>query len=340
MLAEVDAVAAAVVVDPVRPRTDHELLAVARIGRRALALHVLEVERRAGEVHVPPARDVERGRRDLRPVVVGALLPEVVERGVLHQLGPPRARRAGALGQRGQRQRLEVVLLLAEDGHELADLPRAQPHADEPFAHAQQEGAAVDGLVAPEVPGRRDDRRDRLEMRRPARGGEPRRLADVGTAGHADVAVAPVLGRDPLDRVVAVVVLVEVREELAVGVEAAAHVLHGDDVAALRELLVEVLAGALSDLVVGRAHEHDRQGALDIGADEVERELHSVAHGHAQVVLHARLAGHPWGDVPARGLAGAGVLGRDVLVHGCSSCRSRKEATAEMYRSLSSTKVK
>src|SRR6185436_18293456 len=36
VLAEVDAVAAAVVVDPVRPRPDHELLAVAGIGCRAL----------------------------------------------------------------------------------------------------------------------------------------------------------------------------------------------------------------------------------------------------------------------------------------------------------------
>ena len=55
-------------------------------------------------------------------------------------------------------------------------------------------------------------------------GGEPLRLAHVRAAGHADVAVAPVLGGDPLDRVVAVVGLVEVGPEIPIGVEAAAAV--------------------------------------------------------------------------------------------------------------------
>jgi len=49
-----------------------------------------------------------------------------------------------------------------------------------------------------------------------ARGGIPLRLPDIRSAGHADTAIAPLLRRDPLDGVVAVTGLVEVRPENAV----------------------------------------------------------------------------------------------------------------------------
>ena len=73
-----------------------------------------------------------------------------------------------------------------------------------------------------------------------ARGREPvLRRAGVGAADGADVAVAPRLRGDPLNSVVAVAVntpaIVVKRNEFSVGLEAPAHILNDDAVAARRE---------------------------------------------------------------------------------------------------------
>ena len=88
-------------------------------------------------------------------------------------------------------------------------------------------------LVGPAlvVVGGRNARSDRLQMRRPGAGCQPLGGAHVGAAEHADVAVAPVLGGNPLDRVVAVVGLVDERVPLPLGLEPSAAILNDHRVA-------------------------------------------------------------------------------------------------------------
>jgi hypothetical protein len=67
-------------------------------------------------------------------------------------------------------------------------------------------------------------------------GGVPLGLAEVREAVHADRPVRTGELRGPLDRVVAVLVLVDEGDELPLGPIAPAHVLNDDDVACLRSL--------------------------------------------------------------------------------------------------------
>ena len=62
------------------------------------------------------------------------------------------------------------------------------------------------------------------QVRRALRGGRPLRPAHVGEAGGADLAGAPGLGGDPLDRVVAIGAVVDHGAPLALRLAAPAHV--------------------------------------------------------------------------------------------------------------------
>ena len=147
---------------------------------------------------------------------------------------------------------------------------------------------------------------DRLQVRRPLGGGVDLHRREVGDADHADVAVAPRLGRDPLDEVVGVLAErhaagVVVADHLAAGGARAAQV--GDDVGVVLlddagdvaglEAAVPQRAGAtlrrqlqrlrLEVLAVG-AHGDERGPRLVLGAAvHVDGEGDPVAHRHVDV---------------------------------------------------------
>ena len=110
--------------------------------------------------------------------------------------------------------------------------------------------------------GDRDARDDRLQRGVPGGHGGPLREAVVAVAPHADVAVRPRLLRDPLDRVVAVVDLVDEGDRLALGAELAAHVLGDERIAARDDVRGQERHPAVAAvLVVRQAHEHRRERA-------------------------------------------------------------------------------
>ena len=122
--------------------------------------------------------------------------------------------------------------------------------------------------------------RDRAQSGVVRRGCRPLREAVIAVAPHGDTAVAPVLLRDPVDRVVAVVRLVHEQQRLALGAELAAHVLRDDAVPALHEVLGDERderVGAV--LVIRQADEDDIAGCVVItGQVHVGGQTHSVAH--------------------------------------------------------------
>ena len=173
---------------------------------------------------------------------------------------------------------------------------------ERPLDHeAELEGAAVVDPLRPVV------RRGlahvhRAEVGRTGRGqpvlGRPR----VRAADGADVAVAPRLGGDPLDRVVAVAILapavVVERDEAALRGEAAADVLDHDGVALGREegRRAHLALGGVV-LAVGRPLEERRERPLALGQVDVGAEDRPVAHRLGHVAADGELrvrAGHAW----------------------------------------------
>ena len=126
-----------------------------------------------------------------------------------------------------------------------------------------------------------------------------RRESAVARPPHPDPPVGPRLGREPLDRVVAVELLdgpVLVGVD-AVGPAGAAHVEAHADEPALGEVAVYVGAAA-RDVVLTVRVVLDNSGEPDValGADQVGREQGPVARGNADVALLpdavARIEGH------------------------------------------------
>ncbi len=117
------------------------------------------------------------------------------------------------------------------------------------------EGAAGEHHRVPEV------RRRHLEAERPQEvrrvlGHRPLRHAEVAGAPHDQAAVEPGLGRHPVERRLAVHLLVAHRDELAPGSERPPTALHDDLVAALG---VQAPERAHDRAPVGRADEHGGQ---------------------------------------------------------------------------------
>ena len=137
-------------------------------------------------------------------------------------------------------------------------------------------------------------RHDRAERRMLARDGGPLGEAVVGVPEHRDLPVGPRLGDDPLDRVVAVVHLVNVRCRGALRPELPAHVLDDERVTAIgdrrSELGHERVAAAL---VVGEPDQHGRQ-TRRVGREvDVGGEANAVADLHHDLVgasVHRRRA--------------------------------------------------
>ena len=132
---------------------------------------------------------------------------------------------------------------------------------------------------------------DRPQRRMPGGDGGPLGEAVVRVAPHADGAVRPGLPRDPLERVVAVVELVDERVHLAARPELAAHVLDEEDVPAVGEVARDLRHPAVAAvLVIGQPDEHRSAGRGCFGQVDVDRERHAVSHRH-HVLLCARVDG-------------------------------------------------
>ncbi len=284
----------------VAPGADHEALR-----RAVLPRHRREV------VCIRPCPRVEPARRDRHrhvcvlvevsgevaldprpPVVVGAARVVVDQR--LLERRHEAQRGLPALPRRGPEELTEVPQvvpdLLRERGvveHLLGVLGMDEQRPE----HVALHRAALAGAVRVVVR-RHDVRPDRRQVRRPLERRADLHLAGVRAADGADAAVAPRLGGDPLDDVVAVVAGVrrrrmEVRAR-ALGAIAVAHVDEHDGVAA-RDEEVGDLRVTLRRLVVRRV-EHDRREAA-LGEAfaasrtiDVERQPNAVPHGDHDVL--------------------------------------------------------
>ena len=282
-------------------RADHEPLLVAHL-LRALFAHALPAADRPVEEDVVPAAPVQDGDLDVGVALADVdAVPVRVARLVPHPLRVRLARMARGgrhLGEGqvpGVHQELVVVLLAVDDVG--------------PAAHrAQAEGVVVVDPRGVDV-GRRVAGGDALEVRVPERGDGPLRVAVVGLAGHADVAVAPRLGRHPVERLVAVLGLVDERLVDALRAPAAAHVLDHAGVAPSRPVLAVRRHGAVGlGLAVGHADEDGGEGrrhARAVGQVDVGQKAHAVRHRHPDVAAD-RAAGYR-----RRRAGGQCLIGRD-----------------------------
>ena len=292
LVAEVDAVERAHPVALVRPWTNEQPLIIANVLRFALGSHSFVVHPGAGEVHIPPAGDVEGGHGDLRPGIhVGTTSPEIIKIRMLHHLVPPGIVVAGDVRERRNGHCFEEVLHFVERDSRSSGREGTTPHPGHPLAHRDQKTAVADWLVVEGV-GWGNDRHDCLQSLGRVSGSEPLGLTDVRSSPHADIAVAPLLLIDPLDGVEAVGAIVAIGKEHTVGVIAAPGVLNGDDIPALRQLLKKW--GSAPDLVIGRADKHDRIRAVIDRANQVHRQHDAITHWRQHVMYQA-------GFVRARG---------------------------------------
>src|SRR5215212_1004218 len=101
-----------------------------------------------------------------------------------------------------------------------------------------------------------------------ARRGGPLHPGHVRSAEHPHLAVAPFLRGDPLDRVVAVVKIIEPGSEDAIGIATTARVLDHNGITMLRETrrpADEVRTG----VVVGSAHQDRWSRGLVVGQVDI-----------------------------------------------------------------------
>ena len=102
----------------------------------------------------------------------------------------------------------------------------------------------------------------------------------------ADVAAGPGLRGSPLDRVVAVLPLLEIGIIVAIGVKAAPDILYQDGVSALDGIPDRPLVpGVAFVLVVRRPEDQRRKRAVRHGSVEVSPERHCIAHRNFNVGL-------------------------------------------------------
>ena len=111
------------------------------------------------------------------------------------------------------------------------------------------------------------------------------RRAQVRLAGGGDAPIAPGLAGGPLHGVVAILSFLEQRiVVVALGIEAGAAVLANHDVAALGEEPDGVfLVVRVSVLAIRPASDQRRKPAGRVGAVDVGRQPHSVAHGYHDI---------------------------------------------------------
>ena len=113
--------------------------------------------------------------------------------------------------------------------------------------------------------------------------GVPLRDAQVRTAGHTDLAVAPTLTGDPIEGVVAVGRFLFQGVEFALGFVAAADVFDHDGETMIDQGLVIGDEGFA--LAVGRAHEDGWNAGMFGRQKNIGVETHAVAHGNGGVQI-------------------------------------------------------
>ena len=120
-----------------------------------------------------------------------------------------------------------------------------------------------------------------------AHSGSPGRVAVIRFARNADVAIAPRLLGDPINRVIAITDLIHTTED-AFRLETTAYILCDVRVAVLCPEATESRhhpVGAL--LVVGHACQDDGKGAGRIGEVDVGEQAHPIAHGRGNIEFYA-----------------------------------------------------
>ena len=120
-------------------------------------------------------------------------------------------------------------------------------------------------------------------MRRIFHGGEPLHRAGVGQTERADVSIAPRLPCDPFDGVETVAALVLIRDEVAIGGVASAHVLHDDGITARDGFLERFVVLQRKVLPVRRAIDQRRKLAFRARKQNVSTKHHAIAHRHAYI---------------------------------------------------------
>ena len=266
-----------------------------------------EVPDRADPEDVKPATDVQH--RHLETRIVGRVpdrFPVLVTRLMLQPFVPERRdaflRDAGHLVERSAAEQAEgaphhgVGDLLGRLHWPLVVLlqvPRrrqtAAPGADE----AQLKRATLICPAVVVVVGR-DDRNRATQRRWSLTRREHRRGAHIRRSVDRRVTVAPLLRRDPLERVVAVGTLLVKRLEVAFRRVAAATVADHDGVAALRQLECARHHGDKTSarllLVVRRPRDHARHGLARLvgvfGTVQIGAQDNPVTHGNLEVLLH------------------------------------------------------
>ena len=292
----------------VAPRADDQPLR-----RRVLSRHRREVLGvGVGEAVVPAGR---HRRRD-----VGVLVPEAREVVLLLRpplvVGPARAVVLERLVERRDLPQRELALVPRPLPEELPQVAEVVPHLLLPDRvalhllrvggvdverpeHVQLHRAALARLVVVRVR-RRDVGPDRGQVRRTLERRPDLRDAGVRAADHSGAAVAPRPGRDPLDRVVAVLagvrrraVEVLLRPLRTVPV---AQVLQHDRVAVRHEEVGDLRVAALRLVVWRQAHDR-REAAVDEvalagRAVDVGREQDAVPHLDHHVLAHRDPVAH------------------------------------------------
>ncbi len=273
----------------VNPGPDQDLLAPPALGS-PLGLHSHEVVEGALQEHVVPAAEPVGRDVDLR--VVFLHVPEALPVGAVVRVADPvpveLADAPRALVARPERQVPEQrgVVLLRRHPEVLEPVrPRVHLHRAPPEVEPELEGAARVDPVVIEIR-EADARRHGGEMPVAERRRQPLREREVGRPARADLPGGPRLGPAPLLRVVAVLGLVDERRPHALRVEASAHVLDRHRVAVLGEV-DRVLDAGRDVVAVGRADQDDGKRPRSIRQVEVGRELHPVAHRHADAQLGA-----------------------------------------------------
>src|SRR5580765_4250383 len=130
---------------------------------------------------------------------------------MLHPFVPPCGLESRFVWQVRDRQGIEVRLGLVEELVGAWPLPATPSHPNHPLPHRQEKAAVTNRLIEESIR-RGHQRHNGLQMWWALCRSEPLGLADIGSAGHTDVAVAPVLRGDPLDRVVAIRAVVAIGE--------------------------------------------------------------------------------------------------------------------------------
>ncbi len=263
-----------------RPGTDDQLRALARLGRRGLPAHSSESARRADGpvVVVVPARNQVDRRAHARKVALDIRKAPPIA--VIGMLDPVVVIRCPAPQQRGRDQRaLQVGVAAHRQPRRVGGLEiprprvvlRAAPQIGDDQRHEPVEPGEIErAALEEEVMARRRGhaRHGGLVVRRSFGEREPLIEARVRLTVAADATVAARMGGRPFDHVVAVALLVAVGLERPVGRVAAANVDEKDEIAAPRGLDRKLRLGRVRFLAVRGSVDDRGKASGRIGANQ------------------------------------------------------------------------